>query len=78
MNTHSQTGTSLAADIVNDLISLDAKLGHCDEEDSAELAERLTTLDASEIRHILNLLLERGVVLAAPVPVTAVAEEVSQ
>jgi hypothetical protein len=64
MNVNSQTATTLAADIVNDLISLDAKLGHCDEEDKAELAERLTALDASEIRNILNLLLDRGIVLA--------------
>ena len=81
MNTNPLTGTTLAADILDRLIQLDAllELAATDEQDKAELAARLTALDASEIRHILNLLLERGIVLesAVAIPDTA-AEEASQ
>ena len=78
MHVHSTSQASLAADIISDLISLDAKMSILDQEDHAELAERLTALDASELRHIFDLLLERGIVLAAPVPVAPeVTEEAS-
>jgi hypothetical protein len=75
------TGVSLSSDIVDLLIRLDSllELAATDEQDTAELAERLNALPASEIRHILNLLLARGIVLAASeapaVPVAVVASE---
>jgi hypothetical protein len=75
------TGASLSADIVSSLVSLDAllELAATSEEDKAELAARLTALDASEIRHILNLLLDRGIVLASsPAVPVEVTEEVSK
>lgn len=80
MHVHSQTQAALSADIVERIIALDALLGHCDEQDRAELAERITALDPSEVTNILAIF---GVKSAhiAPVDVAvsdAGAEEASQ
>lgn len=53
MHSHIETGMSIAADTVNRIIQLDALLGHADEDDRAELAERLAALDPAELKHIL-------------------------
>lgn len=62
MHSHSSTGTSLATDIVNKMIELDSMLSHTDSEDKAELSERLSNLPANEVMHILELLIERGLI----------------
>lgn len=53
MHVHSTSQASLAADILDRLIQLDALLGHADEDDSAELQERISALDPAEFTHIL-------------------------
>ena len=53
MHSHIETGMSIAADTVNRIIQLDALLGHADEDDRAELQERLAALDPAEFKHIL-------------------------
>lgn len=75
MNTNHRTGTSLAFDLMNRLIELDALLGHCDLDDKVELAERLDDLEVSEFQHILDLLIERGIVLGSAVTTTTTEEE---
>lgn len=62
MHSHSTTGTSLAADTLNKLIELDSLLAHADSDDKEELAERLSNLPANEVIHILELLIERGLI----------------
>ncbi|MEK6803930.1 MAG: hypothetical protein AABZ34_14870 [Nitrospirota bacterium] len=66
MHSHASTGTSLATDIVNKMIELDSLLAHADAEDKGELAERLSNLPASEVLHILELLIERGLIQKTP------------
>lgn len=66
MHSHASTGTTLATDIINKMIELDAMLAHADEDDKAELGQRLSDLPASEVMHVLELLIERGLIHKAP------------
>lgn len=55
MHTHVETQTSIAADIVDRIVTLDALLGHCDEQDLAELQERLAQIDRDEFKNIISI-----------------------
>ncbi|MBS0180011.1 MAG: hypothetical protein JSR20_14745 [Nitrospira sp.] len=62
MHSHTSTGITLASDIINKMIELDSMLAYTDTDDKAELAERLSDLPANEVMHILELLIERGLI----------------
>jgi len=80
MHSHASTETSLAADTINKLIELDSLLAHAGSEDKAELVERLSCLPAGEILHILELLIERGLLhkTSVPLSVETVSEDVKE
>ncbi len=62
MHSHVSTGITLATDIINKMIELDAMLAHADLDDKAELGQRLSDLPANEVMHVLELLIERGLI----------------
>jgi hypothetical protein len=67
MHTHATTQASLALGIVEQITSLDEMLKLMDQEDKAELAERIAALDPAEVQHVLAVF---GV-KSAPVTVEA-------
>lgn len=54
MTANQITGNSLAFDVVDRIIILDALLGHCDEDDHSELTQRIAALDPAEFKNILS------------------------
>lgn len=54
MHTHVTLQTTLAADVFDRLIALDALLGHADQDDKADLMDRLSGIDRDEFKHLLE------------------------
>lgn len=53
MHHHATTQATLAADIVDRITALDEMLKLADADDQAELAQRISSLEPSEVKHIL-------------------------
>lgn len=75
MHVHSTSQASLAADIVDRITALDEMLKLADNDDQAELAQRMAALDPAEFQHILAIFGVQPVLGGKPVEVWVAADE---